>query len=498
MRKNAIISAAGNFSTAYNLIVINIVKVLVTDAYCPRHLPNQCTSLDRLQTLATTASLAGAILGQLTFGYVGDCLGRSPALRLTMLLSIAGALASAFAVPLDDQNPASVFLFLAITRFVLGVGVGGVYPLSATIASESASDESRGRTAALVFSLQGVAALAVPLVAYFCLFLGEPTDAMGWPWRLTLGLGALPGILLSPFSLSKARDAEQVARGGRAQIASSEQSVWLSVSGTVADSAPAPSSPRKLTLMEALRLRAYHRKLLGTAGGWFLFDIVFYGNTLFQETVIDDVFGNTTSAVPSRADEQDLCTRFLVIASIALPGYYCSVWLMDSLGRRNIQLQGFFFMAILFVLLGALHPQLESVPLLELFIYGLTFFFANFGPNTTTFMLPAETFPPHLRSTMNGVSAAMGKLGATIGAAIFKPISSVSGLGLRPPAFAMLGCAVVSLGGMVITYYCVEDRRGKGMEGSMLEPQATEQARILAARSDESGAKSADIGYEGQ
>lgn len=28
-----------------------------------------------------------------------------------------------------------------------------------------------------------------------------------------------------------------------------------------------------------------------------------------------------------------------------------------------------------------------------LFLYGLTFFFANFGPNSTTFILPSETFP---------------------------------------------------------------------------------------------------------
>ncbi|GJY99585.1 inorganic phosphate transporter 1-4 [Tanacetum coccineum] len=49
-------------------------------------------------------------------------------------------------------------------------------------------------------------------------------------------------------------------------------------------------------------------------------------------------------------------------------------------------------------------------------MYSLTFFFANFGPNTTTFVVPAEIFPARVRSTCHGISAASGKLGAIVGA----------------------------------------------------------------------------------
>ncbi|MCL7023220.1 hypothetical protein MKW94_023441 [Papaver nudicaule] len=49
-------------------------------------------------------------------------------------------------------------------------------------------------------------------------------------------------------------------------------------------------------------------------------------------------------------------------------------------------------------------------------MYALTFFFANFGPNSTTFIIPAEIFPARLRSTCHGISAAAGKAGAIIGA----------------------------------------------------------------------------------
>ncbi|XP_042980252.1 low affinity inorganic phosphate transporter 4-like [Carya illinoinensis] len=49
-------------------------------------------------------------------------------------------------------------------------------------------------------------------------------------------------------------------------------------------------------------------------------------------------------------------------------------------------------------------------------LYGLTFFFANFGPNSTTFVLSAKLFPTRLRSTCHAISAVAGKAGAMVGA----------------------------------------------------------------------------------
>ncbi|KAK0597953.1 hypothetical protein LWI29_030157 [Acer saccharum] len=44
----------------------------------------------------------------------------------------------------------------------------------------------------------------------------------------------------------------------------------------------------------------------------------------------------------------------------------------------------------------------------------MTFFFANFGPNSTTFVLLAELFPSQVRSTCHAISAALGKAGAMV------------------------------------------------------------------------------------
>jgi len=109
-----------NLSTAYNLVNINIAHVIIENQYCGGGGKSCATEVD----LASTSVLVGAILGQLTMGYIGDCLGRARALQLTMALSILGALVSAFAVPLTESKPSSIFYFIAIARFFLGVGVG--------------------------------------------------------------------------------------------------------------------------------------------------------------------------------------------------------------------------------------------------------------------------------------------------------------------------------------------------------------------------------------
>lgn len=215
-----------------------------------------------------------------------------------------------------------------------------------------------------------------------------------------------------------------------------------------------------------------------------LFDITFYGNNLFQSTVLRAVFGvekaDTNKPTPLTGDlKNNLCLQMTVVAAIALPGYYLAVYLMDSMGRRMMQLQGFFFMAVTFGILGVFDTwpnggMEENAATLMLIIYGLTFFFSNFGPNSTTFILPAETFHGDVRSSLNGFSAAMGKVGATIGSATFKPMKEEIGLS------ATMGvCAAVSLCGFFLTWFFIEDRRGQEMEGDEQFDEEDKTANLL-------------------
>jgi len=218
-----------------------------------------------------------------------------------------------------------------------------------------------------------------------------------------------------------------------------------------------------LTVTQALKMKKYWPKLVGCAGGWFLFDVTFYGNTLFAPTVLRTVFHvDPSQGTPTDGNtlETNLSAQLAILALIGLPGYYVSVFLMDRLGRKIIQLQGFLMMAVVYGFLAIYLEQLQTDSALLLVVYGLTYFFSNFGPNSTTFILPAETFPPEVRSTFNGICAAMGKLGATFGAAGFKPM--VDAFGSEIVFASCAGCALL---GLLITFFFVEDRRGGKMAG---------------------------------
>lgn len=61
------------------------------------------------------------------------------------------------------------------------------------------------------------------------------------------------------------------------------------------------------------------------------------------------------------------------------------------------------------------------------FLYCLADFFQNFGPNTTTFVIPGEVFPTRYRSTCHGIAAASGKLGAIIAQVGFAQLINIGG-----------------------------------------------------------------------
>jgi PHS family inorganic phosphate transporter-like MFS transporter len=296
--------------------------------------------------------------------------------------------------------------------------------------------------------MQGIGILLVPIVGMIFLygfgsFESRHNADKGMPgiaWRLILGIGALPGLMLMPF-----------------QTCVHDMSV-----SSVSSSPALGAQANRLSLSSALRNPRYWRKLIGCAGGWFLFDITFYGNTLFAPTILKEVFhssaaGGLTPTIGGTL-QSNLCLQLTMLALLGLPGYYMSVLLMDSVGRKNIQVQGFIFMAILYACLGFFLKQLKESAAVLLITYGMTYFFSNFGPNSTTFLLPAESFPPEVRSSLNGFCAAMGKLGATVGSASFKTVVNNFGSGTT-----FICCAVCALLGLVVTLLCVEDRRGRDM-----------------------------------
>jgi hypothetical protein len=118
---------------------------------------------------------------------------------------------------------------------------------------------------------------------------------------------------------------------------------------------------------------------------------------------------------------------------------------------------GFAVIAAAFFLLAVV-PVLTASVGAFIAVFGLSYFFVEFGPNTTTFVLPSEVFPVSARTTGHGISAGVGKLGAFLG--VFLVPALETRLGLRPMLAMAAASAVL---GILLTRLLPEPAR-RGLE----------------------------------
>jgi hypothetical protein len=129
-------SALANFSIQYNFNSITLALVFVTQ-HRPGGQPLYDVSSNETSLLKSLV-FVGAVLGQLFMGYLGDCWGRNNAMLFTNFLVVFGALASALATGADNADDAQTFVnAVGVCRLLIGIGIGGNYPLAATMSREA-------------------------------------------------------------------------------------------------------------------------------------------------------------------------------------------------------------------------------------------------------------------------------------------------------------------------------------------------------------------------
>ena len=160
-------------------------------------------------------------------------------------------------------------------RAILGFGIGGDYPVSATIMSEYANKNNRGRMVSLVFAMQGAGLIVGPALAIALLSTGMSDDTV---WRLLLAFGAIPA--LSVFYLR--RQLNETPRFQLAQMEAKEADEKAHKEG------------KPTGLRGVLADRRLLRWLIGASIAWFLFDLVYYGNTISSPIIIKLVAPHAT------------------------------------------------------------------------------------------------------------------------------------------------------------------------------------------------------------
>ena len=407
----ALVSGMGFFTDAYDLFVIGIASTLIKQEW---HL-----GAGRLALLNSTM-LGAAFIGAFLFGRIADLVGRKHVYWLVAAIMVVAALGSALAPS---------FWVLIGFRFLLGLGVGGDYPVSAVLMSEYANRNDRGRMVGLVFSTQALGLIIGPLIALGLLGVGTSTDVA---WRTLLGLGAVPAaavIYLRRRMPESPRYQAQVQ--GRVTEAARQMSEFSA--GAVQGSTSSAAAQHGMGLRAFLSNRKFLVMLAGTAGCWFLLDYAYYGNTISTPQIIGLIS-------PHSSTMTTIAIQLAIFVVAAVPGYALAIVRMDRIGHRRLQLIGFAMMALCFVVI-ALVPGMTTVVLPFLAVYGISYFFTEFGPNMTTFVMPAELYPVTMRATGHGISAGIGKLGAFIGVFLFPVLAS--SLGLRHTLLLTAGVAVL-------------------------------------------------------
>ena len=447
--RTILVAGMGFFSDAYDLFVISLVlPILVALA------PGGAIGKTELAFLGS-AALMGAAVGQLFFGWLGDRLGRRKVFALTLTVMAIAAIGSALSTPIGGLSTVTV---LILWRFVLGVGVGGDYPISATIMSEYSNVQSRGRLVASVFAMQGFGLLVGAGTSLAVVFLAPSLDLS---WRLILGLGAVPAILTIYFRTRM----PETPRFSLAQGAVGEAARTV---GSITGVSVAPTGPARASRVPLRQFfRTYGLLIFGTASTWFLLDVAFYSTNIFNPIILKEIgFANAASYPPLQQVRLLAEGNVLIALFASVPGYWAAVALIDRVGRRPLQYIGFGVMAAAFLTLSFGWGSLVGIIPAFLAIYGLTFFFANFGPNTTTFVYPSEVFPTAFRTTGHGIAAAAGKIGAVVAVFVFASFYVVYGL---PWFFGLL--AVVSFVGFVLTLALLPETSQRSLEDASGEDE---------------------------
>ncbi|KAI9933519.1 acid phosphatase pho5 [Aspergillus wentii] len=442
-----VVAGVGFFTDSYDIFAINLCSAMLgvvywqDDASSPGKIPSSADTAIKVSTSG------GTVIGQLLFGWLADQVGRKRMYGIELMIIILATLAQALS---SDSRALSIVGILVFWRVIMGIGIGGDYPLSSIITSEFATTKWRGAMMGSVFAMQGFGQLGAAIIALivtagFKSSLETASSvskcdgvcqlAVDKMWRVVIGFGAVPACIALYYRLTipetprytfdVARDIIKADVDVRAYIEGKNEGHPDEVQrvATRQDSASDLAIPKASWSDFWTHYLQWKngRVLLGTAGSWFFLDVAFYGLGL-NNSIILSAIGWSGGSTVYEYFYRNAVGNLILICAGAIPGYWMTVATVDTIGRKPIQIGGFIILTAVFIVIGFAFEPLKHSDNGLLALYVIAQFFFNFGPNATTFIVPGECFPTRYRSTSHGISAAAGKVGAIIAQCVFGPL----------------------------------------------------------------------------
>ena len=371
-----LLSAGGVALDGFDLFIMGVALPLILVRYSG---PSWQTGL------IASAAIIGAIIGALFGGNLTDRFGRKRLYMWDLVAFVVFAIASGFA-----WNVWSLIVF----RFMLGLAVGADYPIAASFSAEYLPQRVRARWLVAGFSFQALGMLAGALTGVALLAIHPVDDT----WRIMLSVGALPAIVIM-----------------WARRSVPETPAW---EAHLKEANPEPPA-RLAELFKGINLK----KTTLCAGAWFLMDVMMYGIGLFTPMLLASMGFAKHQGWNFIQEDMGSTAGTALLDLLLVVGFAIAILLVDRVGRLPLQKVGFLGAAVGLGLLGA--AAMSGNPM-WLVILGFALFnlTINAGPNSTTFLVPAEIYPTRLRATGHGFAASAGKFGAALGVFVLPILES--------------------------------------------------------------------------
>ncbi|UZJ51151.1 hypothetical protein CBS101457_000471 [Exobasidium rhododendri] len=339
--------------------------------------------LTHFSSLYSSMTFAGTLLGMLVFGVLSDRIGRKFGMVFASLwlalfsVLIAGAWGA-------GGSTGGLFAALEAYRFIQGIGAGSV---ACSENTEGAGINPKRQQMYFVLAtntmidLGFVAATLVALILY--VIFGD--KHLVWVWRLTLGLGAIPPLVILFFRV-KMQETEHFKKG-----AIKKKLPWW------------------------LIIKKYWSKLGAVCIAWFIYDYISYPASIYSSYFVSEI-------VPDNDLFKSLGWSVLINA-FYIPGTFAGAFVCDKIGPKNTMIIGLVLQAVFgFALAGAFGQLKGNLPGLVI-LYGFYVAFGEFGPGNNLGLLASKAVAPSaVRGTFYGVAAGIGKVGAFTGSYLYSTI----------------------------------------------------------------------------
>ncbi|HEX3790675.1 MAG TPA: sugar porter family MFS transporter [Pseudonocardiaceae bacterium] len=426
--------ALGGILFGYDLGVISGVLPFITKVW-------NLTSWDK--GIVTASISVGAIFGAAFSMRLNDRLGRRRTIMLAAVIVIVGTLAASF-------SPS--FTLLAISRLVIGVGIGFSSATVPVYLSELAPARLRGALTALnqIFIVLGI------LIAFLVDYLLGPSAN----WRAMLAGALVPAIVLVVGLTLLPETPRWLLRQGREEDA---RSVLRSSHGSGAD-----IDAELATIREVVRLDTEQKgRLRDLLAPWvrpmlIVAVLLAVGQQFSGVNAINAYF-------PTMLISLGLATQAALLSGVLLgvTKFLFTAWVVfvvDRWGRKPLLLIGNVVMVLTLIGAGVVvldvhNTNLRGVLMLVMLILYLVGYELGWG--AVVWVMMAEIFPLKTRAVGMGVGSVVLWAATGVVTAIFPIISDAHALGIGYSMWLFAGINVVLF---ALTKWLVPETKGRSLE----------------------------------